>query len=193
MEFYSSNPNVICESWRSSIITEITARVCWTRVRYKSPSFIGTEFFWVQSGETICVGIHKSSICLQLANGNHYLWLEGLAARREARASLQLTHWTTHWPLDGICDKVILPLDYEILSAFISRQITGKVQYYIYWFSTTIRGVCVPTLTNNICLLKRCGNKIISSNLWRFLFFLSCHVFQPRFPQDTLSRLSPSY
>lgn len=115
--------------------------------------------------------------------------------RREAGAPLQLTHWTTHRPLDGICDKVILPLDYEILSAFISWQITGKVQYYIYWFSTCIQGFCVPTITDNICLLKRRGNKIISPNLWGFFCFvfvvLSC--FPALFPTGHTLSLSPSY
>lgn len=72
--------------------------------------FIGGELFRVQSGGTIFVEIHKSSMCLQLTSGNHYLRLEALAARREARASVWLTRWTTHRPLDGICDKAILPL-----------------------------------------------------------------------------------
>lgn len=84
--------------------------------------FIGTELFGVQSGGTIFVEIRSISICLQRTSGNHYLWLEGSAARKEARAPVRLTRWTTHRPLDGICDKAILPLDDESLSALVSRQ-----------------------------------------------------------------------
>lgn len=137
---------------------------------------------------SVCWDRQKFSLRLQLANGNHYLWLEGLAAQRKAEC---LCGWHTGLPTSSQMEFVIKQSSRRIIKASvlsISTRITVKFQHcfwqeFIIIYSKLSDALCsclipiVQTVMSTCQDLIRSENKIIRSGL-----FLSCRAFHAALP-----------
>lgn len=119
----SSTPQVqmfIGESWKSSIITEITAACLLDASQIQIFCLLELNYFAFSLGELSLLGYTKApSACsaqVQIIICDWMVWLPG--EKPERRCSWHAG--PTRRPLDGICDKAILP------SGLVSRQISPR-------------------------------------------------------------------
>lgn len=151
-ELHSSNPNVICELWKSSIITEITAPCLLDASQTQISCLLELNYFEFSLGELSLWDTQK--LHLPAAHKWKSLSAIGGFGCPERSPSVHAADTLDYpRPLDGICDNAILPLDYESLSALVSRQISRKFHCYICWFSSRIQ-LSIPTINNCVYLVK---------------------------------------
>lgn len=137
-----------------------------------------------ESWEMMCWDRWNVSLLLQPANGNHYVWLAGLAAWKQPGC---LCDWHTGLPTGSQMEFVIKQRALRIMKASVrslSTWTTVKFHYCVWQ-----QFICIyPSCSDSLCLtlkipivqtvmstcqsLIRSEKKIISSDL-----LFSCHAF----------------